>query len=61
MFFTVNFLLYEFQTSSFLRPCKTPLRTSSFIVCLVNRIRLTMLLEMFLKASTKVLRGTKGS
>jgi hypothetical protein len=61
MFFTIKFLLYEFQTSSLLKTRKTPLRTSSFIVCLVNRIRLTMLLEMLPKASTKVLGGTKGS
>jgi hypothetical protein len=61
MFSTINFLLYEFQTSSLLKPCKTPLRTSSFVVYLVNRIRLTMLLEMLPKTSTKVLGRTKGS
>jgi len=61
MFSTINFLFYEFHTSSFLKPHKTPLRTSSFMVCLVNRIRLTMLLEMLLKTSTKILGRTEGN
>jgi hypothetical protein len=45
MFSTINFLLNEFQTSSFFKPHETPLKISIFIVCLVNRIMLTMLLE----------------
>jgi len=55
------FSTIEFQTSSLLKPCEAPLRTSSFIVCLVNRIKVTMLLEMLPKTSTKVLGRTKRS